>query len=263
MFNALSLYYIDKNRISFISIFIGAFVFIAMLFTKQTLANSDDPILLTIDVSFIEVHSGPSVGYPIVNIVEKGEQITVLLKRTSWLKIRDKRGNEGWLRETDLSGLSQQGEKLSSTEISIEDFKSRSLETGIMYGDFSGSNYYQLSLGYSFSKVFSTELSLGKALGDISNSDTYDFMFIGQPFPDLIVIPYVGIGGGVINTTPHSVLADSEERQNTYMSSSFGIKYHLARNFLIRAEYKYSLVLTDRNNNEEVQTWALGFSVFF
>ena len=47
------------------------------------------------------------------------------------------------------------------------------------------------------------------------------------------------------------------------MSAAAGIKYHLARNFLLRAEYKLSLALTDRDENEEIQTWKIGFSVFF
>jgi hypothetical protein len=59
------------------------------------------------------------------------------------------------------------------------------------------------------------------------------------------------------------VLADTESRRSTLMSAAVGIKYHLARNFLLRAEYKLSLALTDRDENEEIQTWKIGFSVFF
>jgi hypothetical protein len=223
----------------------------------------NEPVKLTIDVTYIELHSGPGVGYPIINVIEKGELVELLVKRTNWLKVIDQRKNIGWLSQDDLVGLTNQGHKILHSELTITDFQRRSYETGVMYGDFEGSDFYNVYLGYSLSSVFSAEVSVGKALGDISDNNLYDAMLISQPLPELLVIPYVGVGAGIITTKPHSVLADSEKRQDTYIASAIGIKYHIARNFILRAEYKYSIVLTDRNDNEEVQTWKLGFSVFF
>lgn len=244
------------------SLLFALFLCCLIVYPLNVLAD-DKPIELQIEVSFIELHSGPGTGYPILNVIEKGEFVEVLVKRTSWLKIKDQRNNIGWLNQSDLFGLTQQGKKIAQLELTITDFQNRAYEAGAMYGDFDGADFYNIHFDYILSSVFSTEISLGKALGEISDSDLYEVMLISQPFPDLVVIPYIGIGGGIINTTPHSVLADSENRQDTLMSAAIGLKYHLARNFLFRAEYKYSLVLTDRDDNEEVQVWKLGFSVFF
>ena len=243
-------------------LWITLFFFSLTVYAAGVLAD-DKPIELQIAVSYIELHSGPGVGYPILNVIEKGESVVVLVKRTSWLKVKDQRNNIGWLNQNNLFGLTQQGEKIVQSELTLMDFQQRDYEAGVMYGDFEGADFYNIYLGYALSPVFTTEISAGKALGEISDSDLYEIMLISQPFPELAVIPYVGVGGGIINTKPHSVLADSENRQDTLMSAAIGFKYHLARNFLLRAEYKYSLVLTDRDDNEEVQTWKLGFSVFF
>lgn len=239
-----------------------AFLFVCLTCSRLSLANNK-PIVLKIEASYIELHSGPGVGYPVLNVIEKNEFVEVLLKRTSWLKVKDQRSNIGWLHENDLLHLSQEGEKIIQAELTQTDFQNRDYEVGVMYGDFEGADFYNVSLGYAFSSVFSTEVSAGKALGRISDSNVFEVMLISQPMPEWIVIPYIGIGGGIINTKPHSVLADSENRQNTLMTTAIGLKYHLTRNFLLRAEYKYSLVLTDRDDNEEVQVWKIGFSVFF
>lgn len=226
-------------------------------------AEKNDNVLI-IQVAYVELHSGPGIGYPVIHVVEKNEAINVDVKRTSWLKVTDKRGNTGWLHQDELLGLTNaSGEKLTRAEISWSDFQARDFEVGVMYGDFSGAHFYNAQFAYLFTPVFNGELSVGKVLGNISNSDLVEAMLISQPLPDLLVSPYLGIGGGVIKTKPHSVLADSEKRQDTLMSAAFGLKYHLARNFLLRAEYKYSLVLTDRDDNEEIQLWKIGFSVFF
>ena len=239
------------------------FILIVLIISPRSLADSSQANVLHIEVPFVELHSGPSAGYPVVHIIEKNEDVTVLLKRTSWLKVKDKRGIEGWLHEDDLFGLSQNGETINQKDNYQQVFQNRALEGGVMYGDLEGANFYNVYLGYAFSPVFSAEISAGKALGNISDSNLYEVMLISQPIPDLIVAPYLGIGGGVIDTQPHSVLADSESRQSTLMSAAAGIKYHIARNFLLRAEYKVSLALTDRDTNEEIHTWKIGFSVFF
>jgi len=243
--------------------FTSFLLLVGFLISPTLLAETDQASMLRIEVPFIELHSGPSAGYPVVHVVEKNEDVTVLVKRTSWLKVKDKRGIEGWLHEDDLFSFSQHGSAIIQEEFSLESFHNRDVEAGVMYGDLEGANFYNVYLGYAFTPVFSAEISAGKALGSISDSNVFEVMLISQPIPDLIVTPYLGIGGGIIDTKPHSVLADSVSRQSTLMSAAAGIKYHLARNFILRAEYKYSLALTDRDINEEIQTWKLGFSVFF
>jgi opacity protein-like surface antigen len=253
----------QKNRL-FSSIPQTLLCLLACILSGKLLAEEVDTPKLLIDVAFVELHSGPGVGYPVLHVVEKGEYLTVQVKRTSWLKVTDKRDNTGWLHQDELLGLTTpQGEKLTSAEISWSDFQARNYEAGVMYGDFAGAHFYNAQFGYHFTSVFSGEVSVGKALGTISDSDLYEVMLISQPMPELFISPYLGIGGGIIKTKPHSVLADSEKRQDTLMSAAVGLKYHLARNFLLRAEYKYSLVLTDRDDNEEIKVWKLGFSVFF
>ena len=259
-----SLYLNNHQRRSFSQITQTLLCLLAGFFCAELFAEEVDTNALLIEVAFVELHSGPGVGYPVLHVVEKGEYLTVQVKRTSWLKVTDKRNNTGWLHEDELLGLTtQQGEKLTSAEISWRDFQDRNYEAGVMYGDFAGAHFYNAQFAYLFTSVFSGEISVGKALGTISDSDLYEAMLISQPMPELFISPYIGIGAGIIKTKPHSVLADSEKRQDTLMSAAFGLKYHLARNFLLRAEYKYSLVLTDRDDNEEIKVWKLGFSVFF
>lgn len=228
-----------------------------------TTVQANQSSQLTIDVPFVELHSGPGIGYPVVFVIEKDEQVTVLRKRTSWFKVMDKRGNEGWFHQDALLKLSEAGDKVSVVEADITDYQQRQFESSVMYGNFDGSNYYSLGFAYQFDDVLSTEIAYGKALGTISDANVFDLMIIAQPFPQWLVSPYVAIGGGSISIQPHSILADAEKRQHALMSGALGAKYYLARNFILRAEFKQSVVLTDRNDNEEIQLWQLGFSVFF
>ena len=217
---------------------------------------------IVIEVPFIELRSGPGRGYPITNVLEQNEIVIVLVKRTAWFKVEDKRGNQGWFHQDNLLNFSFDQQPVISAEKNQDDYLSRTWELGVGYGELEQANFYQLNLSYAFSPVLSSELNIGKAIGSVSDSEIVELMLTAQPFPELMVIPYFAVGAGAIRTTPQSVLADAQERNNTLLSSAIGLKYYLARNFLLRAEYKYSLVLTDRDDNEGVRIWTLGFSVF-
>lgn len=218
---------------------------------------------LLIEVPFVELLSGAGAGYPVINVAEKNDLVTVLLKRTSWLKVEDKRGNQGWFHQDSLLQVSHSGEKVTLKEIEFHDYKQRTWEGAVMFGDFNDANFYNIAIGYVFTPMITSELSLGKSQGDISDSNIYELQVVSQPFPDLTISPYFSVGLGIISTEPKSILADAKTRDNTLVSTAIGGKYYLARNFVLRAEYKYSLVLTDRDENEEIQLWKVGFSVFF
>lgn len=256
-----------KKQCHYLGMLILGFILFSFTLVAQTVESDSLPEnkenQLLIEVPFVELLSGPGAGYPIINIIEKGEYVTVLLKRTSWLKVEDKRGHQGWFHQDSLLNVSRSGEQVTLSELEFNDYQKRTWEGGVMFGEFNDANFYNVSIGYVFTPVFTSELSLGKSQGDISDSNIYELQVVSQPFPELTVSPYFSVGLGVITTEPKSILADAKTRENTLVSTAVGGKYYLARNFVLRAEYKYSLVLTDRDENEEIQLWKVGFSVFF
>src|SRR6202142_4697059 len=52
---------------------------------------------------FLEMHSGPGRGYPVVYVVGRDEFVTVLYSRTDWFKVRASGGQEGWGRRSELA----------------------------------------------------------------------------------------------------------------------------------------------------------------
>src|ERR1700734_2011977 len=58
---------------------------------------------LVVTRPFLEMHSGPGRGYPVVYVVGRDETVTVLYSRTDWYKVRAPRGQEGWVRRSELA----------------------------------------------------------------------------------------------------------------------------------------------------------------
>ncbi|MCO4812860.1 MAG: SH3 domain-containing protein, partial [Gammaproteobacteria bacterium] len=46
---------------------------------------------------YIEMRTGPGRGYPIFHVVDRGENISIVMQRTDWYLVRDADGDEGWV----------------------------------------------------------------------------------------------------------------------------------------------------------------------
>jgi len=230
------------------------------VFSLQLMAEA---VTVKVSGDYVNLHSGPGRGYPIVQVALKGETLVLNKRRTDWVQVEFKQ-QQYWLARADLTQLATlQQQTFTVTDDRIAQYEQRSLEASFMFGDFNGSSFYQLSLAYLFSPYLQTELAVGQANGDQADNLSAELSVYLSPMPHWRLSPYFGIGGGVLRTTPRTVLVQTPDRNNSLASAEFGMRYYLSRNFIARAGYRRSVIVTDRNDNEEIDTWKLGFSVFF
>src|SRR5271163_2254918 len=81
---------------------------LALVLLLQTLhvglaEAADKYLVLVVADPYLEMHSGPGRGFPIVYVIGRDELVTVLYSRTDWYKVRAPRGQEGWVRRADLA----------------------------------------------------------------------------------------------------------------------------------------------------------------
>ena len=222
-----------------------------------------ETVQVKVTAQYINLHSGAGQGYPIVKVALKAETLQLLKQRAEWVQVEFKQQTY-WMQRTDLNKVEtlQQATFDISTD-RFEAFRQRSVETSLLLGDFNGSSLLQLSLGYQLTEVIQAELSLGQANGDQADNRYVDLSLNLSPMPHWRLSPYFGIGAGWLNTTPRTILVQTPDRNNTLIGAELGARYYLRRNFIARAAYRRSVIITDRNDNEETDTWKLGFSVFF
>lgn len=230
------------------------------VFSAGLLAAS---VTVKVNTDFVNLHSGAGRGYPIVKVALKGETLVLVTRRTDWVKVEFKQ-QPYWLARADLTKLiTAEQQVFELNDQRLDAYQNRMLEAGLLLGDFNGSSLYQLSLGYQFSPYIQTELALGQANGDQADNRFAELSVYISPLPHWVVSPYFGIGGGALRTTARTVLVQTPDRNNTLASAELGLRYYISRNFIARAAYRRSVIITDRNDNEEIDTWKLGFSVFF
>lgn len=243
-------------RIIFIS-------FLISLLSRHVQADTAD---VQISQAFVNVHTGPASGYPVFHVIERGEWVTVLKRRTSWFKVKLANDKQGWISQTDLKQTkTTTGETTQVDDGSFANFTQRDAELAVFAGTFDSVKSITVAGTWVWTENIATELSYTQALGDFSKNELAMLRVQHSMFPEWKVSPYISLGAGLVRTTPKANLVQSgdEVRNSDALELGLGARYYLNRNFLIRLEYKNLLVITDRDEQQELNQWNLGFAVFF
>jgi hypothetical protein len=190
--------------------------------------------------------------------------VEIQTRRTDWFKVRDERGKEGWVDRKQMAlTLVAPGEALRLEDPTQRDFEKRRWELGVLAGDFGGANIIKAYGGYTFNEHLSAELTLSQLLGNVSNGYMASLGLLHTFRPDWRIAPFVTLGTGVVHSQPKSTIVQSQDRTDQFAYVGLGAKAYLARNFVFRADYRSYVVFTDRDDNQEVNEWTVGFAFFF
>ena len=253
----------QKPMVLAMRLFTLLFILLQNVFLTVACADDSAQIVKVAD-PYLEMHTGPSVGYPIFHVIERDETITVIKRRTSWYLIQNNREKEGWVHRSQLAKtLTLDNEKVEIKDITRENYLDHNWEISMIGGNFSGLPVMTFSSGYYFTKNLSTELSLSQIVGNFSSQRLIGLNLLQQPFPDWKISPYFSLGTGVISRTVKSTLSQIKDRTDYLANVSVGIKMYLTRRFILRADLKKHIIFQSRNKNEEVTSWQVGFAFFF
>ncbi len=227
-------------------------------------ANADEDIGVVVTGTYIDVHTGPGRGYPIFHVLEKDEQVIILKRRTDWFKIKTVKDIEGWVyREHIAETKGVEGEEVLLSQADIDTYNQRRWETGFSLGDFEGADSFGVHVAYRFTNNVSVEARFNKAIGSFSNSQFATIGLTHQAFPHWRLSPFFTLGAGLIQTEPNTTLIKTQDREDNLLHVGVGAYYYITRRFMARIEYNNYTILTTRDQNEDIDEWKLGFSVFF
>ena len=213
---------------------------------------------------YLEMHTGPGRGYPVFHVVDRGDSVEILMRRTDWFQVRAPDGAVGWVDRAQMERtLQTTGSEIVFAEANQDDFTNSTWELGILAGDFGGANIISLYGAYSLNPNVSIEAWGSQILGNFSNGWTGSVNLTHETWPDWRISPFFTLGTGVIHTEPKSTIIQGEDRTDQIAHAGAGFRVYATRRFILRAEYKSYVVFTSRDDNEEVEEWKVGFAFFF
>ncbi|GAB2190365.1 SH3 domain-containing protein [Sessilibacter sp. MAH2] len=223
-----------------------------------------DATNVIVDTGYIDVHTGPGRGYPVFHALEKGETIELLKQRTDWIKVKTKRGKKGWIHVSDVNKTrGVNGEVVAFSTPGFEQFSNRKFELGFSAGQFENSDSISAYVGWHLNKNIALEAHATQVVGDFSDSSMFTANVVLTPFTNWRITPFVTLGAGTIDISPDATLVSTEDRTNDVLQVGGGIYGYIGRRFVARLQYNNNTLVTDRNENEEINEWRLGITAFF
>tara|TARA_R110002153_G_scaffold97124_2_gene231693 strand:- start:14026 stop:14802 length:777 start_codon:yes stop_codon:yes gene_type:complete len=243
----------------------GLGIWLTLLFITIP-ALADEIVQVQITQPYIELHSGPAGGFPVIHVAAKKEWLTVLKRRTNWFKVETNKGVQGWVKQEALHlTQSSTGEAVKLADGSFESFAQRDVEFGALGGSFEGVPSMTVFADWVATENLIAGISVTQALGNLSENQFFLVRVQHTAFPEWRLSPYVTLGAGKIRTKPRANLVQSgdETRTSDLLAAGLGLRYYIAQNFILKLEYQHLQALTDRDENEDLEQWKLGFAVFF
>ena len=240
----------------------------AVLLTAALLAANSagaaSPRNVVVQAPFLEFRSGPGRGYPVFHVVDRGEPVELLRRRTDWIKVRSPGGKEGWVNRTQLERtLTPEGGPVTVPGPEPESRTAHRWEASLATGDFGGASVVGAQAAWSVTPTLLVRADVAQLLGGYSDGWLVTAGVAHLFAPQWRVSPFVGIGGGVLRVDPKATLIRAEERTDEAGYLGAGLRGYLSNRFLLQAEYRSYVVFTDRDDNEEIAQWTVAFTYFF
>jgi hypothetical protein len=211
---------------------------------------------------FLELRTGAGRGYPVTHVVRRGEPVKVLKRRTDWFKVLDAKGHEGWVHREQLAMTLVPGVGPVDARPPGTDQSGRyRREVGVLAGGFEDDQVVTAYGSYAFNPHLAVELRLSQVFSYEYDAQLLALGLTHSFAPEWRVQPFLAIGTGLIRVRPEEPPGPTETDQLAYFGA--GVKVPLSPRIDFRAEFTEYVVFTERDDNEEITEWKLGFAFSF
>ena len=240
---------------------------------QESLANPvNDPeeievklVSLTVIDTYLELHTGPGRGYPIFHVIEKGQQVTVLKRRSNWYYVSDRRQREGWVKQQGLARtIAPTGLPAALPDIQHGDFLAQKARVGFALGQQEKADTATLMAGFRLLSFAGIEAEYGQIFDTQYDGISYGVNVFIEPIKSWAFTPFIskGIGKQDWKIKDKSAVGPSHSIHTDYEFTGIGINYYIGLNFVVRGEYR-KVYFSSNNDSVSNAAWRLGFSSFF
>lgn len=245
------------------------FLLLFLLSPLSAWAADTPPLRVRVADPFIELHGGPGSSYPVYDVVERGEFIEILRRRTDWFEVRASKNRQGWVKKLQLEETLKQAQVPPTwRDRLVENVLAERFRFGAAGGIFEDEGIVTIRGGYRTSEHISVEVALSTITGIFADSN----LIQANVLVDLQVLdslrPFFLLGysrflnvpdnlsgsGGVIITNRHNL---------DMFNAGIGVQWFITDSFLIRGEAVHHATVRGNNRSDRFLQFNAGVSYFF
>ncbi len=222
-------------------------------------------VSLTVIDTYLELHTGPGRGYPIFHVIEKGQPVTVLKRRSNWYYVSDRRQRKGWVKQKGLARtIAPTGLPAALPDVQHGDFLAQRARVGFALGQQENADTATLMAGFRLMSFAGIEAEYGQIFDDQYDGISYGLNIIVEPIQSWAFSPFISKGLGKQDWKQKSKgeVGQNNNVHTEYEFTGVGINYYIGLNFVVRGEYR-KVYFSGDNGSVSNTAWRLGFSSFF
>jgi hypothetical protein len=213
---------------------------------------------------YLEMRTGPGRGYPVFHVVARGEWVEATLRHTDWYKVRNDKGQEGWVHRSQLaSTLTMAGGRKTFRDVALDDYLHRKFELGASWGRFKSEPMLKVWTAYRLSEAFSIEGTIGQVQGLFSGTDYWHLNLHIEPWNDRRLSPTFGVGFGKFRNIANASLIGADTTNVNLANVSLGLRWYMSERFVLRGDYTLHTAYLSSVRTGEYRAVSLGLSFFF
>lgn len=220
------------------------------------------PIQVIVQDSYLDLHTGPGRGYPIVQSVARHTPIEIDYSSTDWYRIRTAH-TAGWVHRQQLQAtLTAAGIAEDRRAALMERHIDGRLMAGLEAGVFDSDPVIGFWAGYRLTPIWATEATLAQASGHYSSTRMYRLEAVARPWPELAFPPHIKLGIGYYENRPRKTLLEAGKEDALAFSFGLGASKQLEQRLALQAGWRWHHARFD-SGNDNFHEFTVGFALLF
>ncbi|MDX1810878.1 MAG: SH3 domain-containing protein [Gammaproteobacteria bacterium] len=190
---------------------------------------------------YLELHTGAGRGFPVTNVLEQGEDFTLLKKKYDWFKVQTTYGDKGWVSYSEFLAAAKQMRSNHRKRTALSAW-----QIGANAGIQGNDPLYNAYLNFYFAPQFALGAEIGQMAGTYSSALFYAAKARLSLWRTAVVSPVLDLGIGEWGYAPHKNLVDAQEHSFGFYKVSTGLMFVPYKRFALEVMFN-SLFLQNQN----------------
>lgn len=213
-----------------------------------------------VSAPYLDLRTGPGRGFPIKQVVPRGQSVDVLLRQNDWFRIRTDDGRLGWAHRDQLHAISMAA-AAPSHRAAVAGWLHERVELGANWGRLESSGQLRFHAALRTSDALAIEASLGRAQGALSGAEVRLLNLTAEPWHDARVSPIFAIGFGRLRNVPNNDPAAPASAR--LLDAALGLRWRFAEYYSLRTDYRILTGYVGSNRIVEFREATLGLAFHF
>jgi hypothetical protein len=224
--------------------------------------EADAATVVQVEAPYVELHTGPGVGYPVFSVAEKGARLRIDLRRTDWFRVQAPDGRIGWVARGEIEATRMEQGPLLGEALQTQS-RAAQWEGGGAWGHFAGDPAFKVWGAWRALPTLSLELALTQVDGRYSSASLAQLDLVLEPMAARRLSPFFGVGVGRMRNVPNASLVTATPVNANTANAMIGLHLRLTPRLLARLDWTDQSALVSGARTASYRATLAGLTFHF